>query len=244
MEDMEMTTMTTGAAVTVSQPQTERVIEAPSDDDTVTSKEVFSDPDLGVDTPRDEAEMLFKSAKEEGFEEALTHLAEGDFEKISGEELALDIVEPENEIERKELQEGEVEEMPEKEKEELLEKIEVLEGKVSHLIEQDETLQERLIKSDERSQMSQEMLIEMFKYLYEMAKKEEDEKKKLSIFEILLAFVAKFMITVVDPDAKVENGKKEEKTATSTKKPASFEDMMKFIKEKGAKGFGPTSQAA
>ena len=52
------------------------------------------------------------------------------------------------------------------------------------------------------------------------------------------------MITVVDPDAKVENGKKEEKTATSTKKPASFEDMMKFIKEKGAKGFGPTSQAA
>ena len=42
MEDMEMTTMTTGAAVTVSQPQTERVIEAPSDDDTVTSKEVFS----------------------------------------------------------------------------------------------------------------------------------------------------------------------------------------------------------
>ncbi len=242
---MEMTPMTNGAAVAVSQPQVERTTDDISTHDTVTSREVFSDPELGLETPRDEAEMLFKSAKEEGFKEALTHLAEGDFEEVAEQVTVEEPIEnaatPENENEpiKKDIQEGEVEEVPEKEREELLEKIETLEGKVSGLIEHNEELNERLVKAEERAQLSQEMLIEMFKYLYELAKKEEDEKKKLSLFEVLLSFIAKFMITVVDPDAKMENDKKAvPSTGTKQKKGTSMDEMIKFLKEKGMVGVG------
>ena len=238
MEDMEMTSMTTGTAVMVSQPQIERG-EVSSSNDTVSSEEVFSDPNLAVETPQDEAEMLFKSAKEEGFEEALTHLAEGDFEVDSAEEPVEDTGVSENELAKKDIQEGEVEEVPEKEREELLEKIETLEGKVSGLIERNEELNERLIKAEERAQLSQEMLIEMFKYLYELAKKEEDEKKKLSLFEVLLSFIAKFMITVVDPDAKIDEEKKGRMgTGTKQKKGNSMDEMIAFLQERGMVGVG------
>lgn len=239
MEDFEMTPMTTGTAVSISQTPVERTVDVPSSEDTITSSEVFSDPNLGVDTPKDEAEMLFKSAKEEGFEEALTHLAKGDFDKTTSEEQPdKDVLTDEAEIAEPVTENEITEEITEPEEAEILEKIEILEEKVSHLIEQNEHLQEKLVKSDESAQMSQEMLIAMFKYLYEIAKKEEDEKTKLSLFEALLAFVAKFMITVVDPDAKIENGKKEEKSDSSIKKPESFEEMMKFLKEKRTKSFG------
>ena len=111
MEDMEMTPMTNGAAVAVSQPQVERTTDDISTHDTVTSREVFSDPELGLETPRDEAEMLFKSAKEEGFKEALTHLAEGDFEEVAEQVTVEEPIEnaatPENENEpiKKDIQE-------------------------------------------------------------------------------------------------------------------------------------------
>ncbi len=236
---MEMTPMTNGAAVAVTQPQVEQPVEVGSTNDTVTSREVFSDPALEVDTPRDEAEMLFKSAKEEGFEEALTHLAEGDFEENPVEEAMVEAETSEKDLAKKDSKEGEVEEVPEKEREELLEKIETLEGKVSALIERNEELNERLIKAEERAQLSQEMLVEMFKYLYELAKKEEDEKKKLSLFEVLLSFIAKFMITVVDPDAKIEDDKKTTTATTSKqKKSNSMDEMIKFLKEKGMVSVG------
>jgi hypothetical protein len=239
MEDMEMTKMTNGAVITVSQPQVEQPAHVEPTNDTVTSRQVFSDPELGRDTPRDEAEMLFKSAKEEGFEEALTHLAEGDFNAVSDEKPAEWDETLKNGPVTKEVLEGDVEEVPEKEREELLGKIETLEEKVAGLVGRNEELQERLVKSEERAQLSQEMLFEMFKYLYELAKKEEDDKKKLSLFEVLLSLIAKFMITVVDPDAKIENEKKGTTVSgTKQKKSSSMDEMIKFLNEKGMVGVG------
>lgn len=238
MEDMEMTPMTTGTAVSVSQPQFEREADVSPQEEAITSKEVFEDPNLGVEEPTDEAEMLFKSAKDEGFEEALTHLAEGDFETGVIEEEPEEGLSDENTEgdDRKKIVESKSEDEIETEKEELLAKIDVLEEKVSHILERNEELQERLIKAEERADMSQEMLLEMFKYLYEMAKKEEDEKKKLSFLEALLAIVARFLITIADPDAKVDDGKKEETAAPRSKKTPTFEEMIKFLNKRAAEG--------
>lgn len=244
MEDFEMTTMTTGTSVAVAQRSQERAMDVPSSDTVVTSQEVFSDPNLGLETPRDEAEMLFKSAKEEGFEEALTHLAEGDFERDVQEELIDENVDEEMPEEFEFSGEDTSQEVLEEQRDVLLEKIDVLDVKVSHLIEQNAILQEKLKKSDERVQMTHEMFIEMFKYLYEMAKKEEDEKKKLGLFEMLIDIIAKFLVTVVEPDTKPQEEKKSKDETSLSKHTPSFEEMIKFLQEKNTKGFGNSPQAA
>ncbi len=181
------------------------------------------------------ADLLLESAKEEGFLEALVHLANGDFEDSQNysDETSSDVLELEFETDDLETIENE-EQVIDPQKEELLVRIDQLESQVADVLTKNEKLNLDLQKANERADLSQETLMAMFYALYELAKKEEDEKKKIGLFETLIELVSQFMLTVIDPEG--EFNKKEENDSNKTEKePVAIEKIMQFLKNKNSK---------
>ncbi len=167
-----------------------------------------------IDSNTNVSDLLLQSAKEEGFEEALTRLANDD---LGSENEA---VETKEEIIGEESDAQEV-------------KIKELETKISGLIQENENLQDKLLKAEDRVDMSQEIIMEMLRTFYEMAKKEEDEKKKISFLEILISLVGLFMQSIIDPES--EKKPIFEKPAEPVEKKPNLVDMMQYLKEQGVK---------
>lgn len=234
MEDVEMTPMTMGTAVQVNTPapgiesfgeeamvmQEGEIVDSASD-----TQEVEEAP------PVEEADMLLSSAKDEGFEEALTHLADGDFEKPEQEEELTEEGSVDAEVE--EAEPAEDMEMDELEKQELIEKINMLEEEVTNLEEKTKELTERLKTTEANLKLSLETLLAMAILMHELIKKERDQKKKLSLFEFLINLMGKLLVSIADPDAEQKDNKKEEPAPSQAVETPDIDELLKYLKEKG-----------
>lgn len=177
------------------------------------------------------AGLLLESAKKEGFFESLVHLAKGDFEDSQNDpEVSSDLIKIEPENDEEEVIEGE--EAADTEKAMLLTRIDELESQVADVLEENEKLRSDVKRAEDRAELSQEALLAMFAYLYELAKKEEDEKKKIGLFEALIDLVSKFMLTVIDPEGEFEKKEEQDEKKESEKEPVSIEKIMQFMKER------------
>lgn len=246
MEEMEMTPMAAGAAVQVNTPDASGIQSegrsAPTEHEDNVVEGVFEAPEVEEVAPVEEADMLLTSAKDEGFEEALTHLADGDFEKTKPEEESNEPAKKaENDV--AEIDKTDEPELNEIEKQELIEKINVLEEQVTNLEEKTKELTERLKISEANLKVSLETLLAMALLMHELIKKERDQKKKASLLEFLIAFMGKLLISIVDPEAEQKDKKKGPDMAPDENKVSDIDELLKYLKEKGFGGSVDTKAA-
>lgn len=185
-------------------------------------------PDNG---PQDEvqiSEKILLSAKEEGFEEALTHLANGDFETAGdsfGSVLETEANEPNVEVEDMGPtdfeQEEKIEESSANEKntsnekaapivdgevegdeknEVVVEKIRELESQVTGLEEKNKELFEKVQNLENNNTLALQALLEMTMVLREMLKEEDNSEKKVPLLQSLVNLMTSLMIAMFVPD--------------------------------------------
>jgi hypothetical protein len=253
MENIETpTNMTTGVAVPVnnnpsfgSEPEEGTIIEqVRQDENTVVPDEVQ---EIGEIAKENESvnisDLLLKTAKEEGFEQALVALANNELDEKMPEDAQPQADEDNSEFEKKndevvdEKEEKEVEPVEltvEEEREQLIARVNSLEEQVGELMEETKELSERLKSAEAMAQLSKEMMLQMLALLYEMIKKEEDEKDKVSLLETLIALIGKFMMTLVDPEG--EDKKEEKKVQPEPEKKGTVTPDMKKVMQLLKKG--------
>lgn len=212
------------------------------------------------ETNNDSADAILNSAKEEGFEEALIHLANGDFdgeieslktddnpdsEEVSlGEPEAEDVNNPKPE----KIQDTDTKTKPEnedaepsedEERQAVVEKIRFLEEKLDSLEEKNKELSARLMAVENRQALTMQTLLEMAMVLREMVKDEEDEEKKVSLLELLVDMMGNLMIAMFVPDDKEANKKvsqlaqKEQKQVKKGTKKRSLEEIVRTLRDRG-----------
>ena len=144
------------------------------------------------------ADKVLASAKEEGFEEALTHLADGDFKK---EKESLEI----NEIDL-ELPENDIIDEPviTLEMQFNAERLQILEEKVKDLTEQNKEFAYK-IKNLE-TQKAQELfsLAELIRIYEEWIESAPSVEEKVGFLEILMDILKEFAKGLMEPDGEVD----------------------------------------
>lgn len=171
-----------------------------------------------------DADRLLNYAKEEGFEEALTHLAEGDFDEVAAEEQVLseDIIDveviDEMAIEEMRLQES----MEAWEKMSVIQRIDIMKQKVTGLEEKNKELFTTLQEVSNKAELSYDSLIGIAAVLYMMLEQEEDEDKELDLLTLLVAalesmnqFIKYILIEegIIQPEKETNEPKNENRTA-------------------------------
>lgn len=254
MENLDVSTnMTTGVAMPVNNNPTQNSPEVKSTEiQELDAPEIIEIENIDKVLIEDESvstsELLLKAAKEEGFEKALTDFANDESEEKLPEEKTDD--DKDETVEGEEVEEEEVmevktpEELFEEERIQLVERVNTLEEKVGELMEETKQLSEKVKSAEETAQLSREMMLQMFALLYEMIKKEEDEKKKVSFLEILIDFIGKFMQTLVDPEKELN---KEEKPVSQEPKDSSntspdIEKIMQLLEKRTGENHASASE--
>lgn len=233
-----MTPMTTGTAVSVMNPE-------PSGEFEISNENIIEGEESAFDANEsqpaiEESDILLQSAKDEGFEEALVHLAEGDFEIQVKEEGDLELLEQEQEPEQEVTTEMEElppdEDLSDVEKQELVEKIARMDEQIDDLEEKTKFLSEKLKVSEANLKLSLETLLAMAQLMRELIKKEKSQKKKLSLLEFLLKFMGNFLLSIVDPEGQQkgadssQNGQGGEREDDDE---INFEELLKSLSKNG-----------
>lgn len=212
MEDMEMTPMISGNVVSLNTDVSGEAFESETIEQGEIVENIIETPEIEQQKPPiEEADMLLSSAKDEGFEEALTHLAEGDFTRDTSDNKTGDEekqnAEEEEAIEQPIENIDEEENMTDGEKAELVEKIHRMDEQITNLEEKTKMLTEKLKISEANLKLSLETLLAMAQLMKEMIKKEKSKKKKLSLLEFLLQLMGNFLLSIVDPEGEHVEGK-------------------------------------
>ena len=155
------------------------------------------------------ADNVLKSAKEEGFEGALQHLADGDFEDdeavSKGEEL--------DEVLDVEISESEEEPLVSSEMQYYVEKVQILEEKVDVLMEKNKELTEKMKKVENVQAQTIFTLVEIARIYEAMIKEETNVESKAGLLEILIQILTDFINELMDSvsvDEKNEQDRKKE----------------------------------
>lgn len=213
---MPVTQMTNNVSVPVGggsfdQENSTIALETSSVESAFSTEEVNDAPTLEIATSV--PDRLLESAREYGFEEALQKLADGEFEEAVLKDDEVD--------DSKDEVEGEVIEPTENENGESLkdeemvtvhEQIRQLEEKVEVLQEENKQLLERAKTAEDTNLANKEIMLALAKALYELAKKEENEEKKMTILEILFNMMTFFMQEIIT-DTDEQNKDKANKPA-------------------------------
>lgn len=154
------------------------------------------------------SDMLLESAKDEGFEKALQKMADGDFieEEIEDEnsevkenpEVKPDVADElaEDQLDSENPDGKEKTDSDKKEDAEIMtlhDRIAELESKFNDLSEENKQILERAKSAELQNEKLQEIVLLLAQAMYELAKQEEDEEKKVSILEILVKMMTVFM---------------------------------------------------
>lgn len=152
-------------------------------------------------------EGIMTTAKDDGVDTAFERLADGEFDQENDTVGSLSI--PETVDTETDQPEG-AKEKKDTEKEMLKERIDELEQQVTNLKEKNVNLFERVQAIEMQRDTSNEALLTLITALYEMAQKEEDERKKVTMFELLIDALSAFMRAMVMPE---EMGKQNKTTS-------------------------------
>ena len=176
------------------------------------------------------ANKLLNSAKDDGFEEALIKLANGELE-VGNENNEPEVLDSDDSPE-----EFKPEEMLPEEMKPFHEQIVLLEEKVADLEEKNKELLERAKNSEKTNQVNQEIMLALAMALHELAKREEDEEKKISMLELIVNMLTYFMRETMTDYSEVEEKKSEGHTHqkfSSRNKIDGVGRIMQLINEKG-----------
>lgn len=199
--------------------------------DSVIARSETTRQSIEIETVEDtSADRILHSAKDEGFDEALIHLADGDFdeESLTQEEI------PDPEVSGENNTELTPEEM---EKQALMSRVQELEEQVEDLKQKNQELFNEVSKIKENAEVSNQALLMLALALYELAKKEENEEKKISLMELIISMMTLFMKEMFVPEdesGKVSNISKiqEHQTQKKNTKTPTFEQLMTILKTK------------
>lgn len=179
------------------------------------------------------ADDILNSAKEQGFEDALTRLANGDFEN-QGKGMEDEKKDTnEDDIQKLEPEEVDVEEELLKEASPLEEQIKELQKKALEFEDNNKELKDRVQALEKSNEMEMQAILQLAQVIYELIKREEDEKKKASMLEIVINIIAELMKAMFipeDPEAKKQKTDMQPvKSENQSKNPVRFEDVVNTL---------------
>ncbi len=198
------------------------------------------------------ADKLLASAKDEGFEDALTHLAEGDFDPVedttqeherdvehSGKEPQFTI--PETKAEARDDDTSEINVLTPEEEERMgvISHMKELESQVINLDEKNKELSSRLKDSEVVTTMAMQTLMEMTHALRELIDEEENEEEKISLLEIMVMVMGKMLETFYKPQGSEISGQQETvqqvERPQKSKRNENVTRIMQYLQEKADK---------
>lgn len=201
------------------------------------------------------SDQILASAKGEGFEEALIHLAEGDFDPVEDSR-----VEEGNEIEElsslgtgNEVDESKKALLPESknpediasetnqeiEQDASVGRIRDLETQVISLEEKNKNLLEKIQGLETNNTLAMQTLLEMTMVLHEMAKDEEDDEKKATMLEVLVDMMGSLMKAMFVPEdnksveSVAQSGINHQETVKKGNKKRSIDEIVKKLRKEG-----------
>ena len=266
METTEMTVNTTTPVM--SQVQTSHgegySISTENSVESISETPVFESDAPKTTIEEESAHSLLASAKDEGFENALIHLSEGDFDIKEGEEEILDEAEPisadkDPRFAEKKAEDGEIiedgetqikEPTPEEAaRMEMMGRMKDLELQVTNLDERNKELASRLKDADILNNMAMQTLMEMTHALSKLVEEEKDENDKVSLLEILVMVMGEMLQVLYKPQ-ETEIGGDQEKVVQYVDQPSkkggnseSAGKIVQYLKEKGSKIAGQNGNA-
>ncbi|MDO8269533.1 MAG: hypothetical protein Q7T54_02580 [Candidatus Levybacteria bacterium] len=202
------------------------------------------------------SDQILFSAKNEGFEETLIHLAEGDFDPIDKKEVG-DTVEREVELttsgpekrtaessESAQLEfdpEDKTDEVPKDNEQDVVgSRVKDLETQVINLEEKNKNLLEKIQSLESSNTLAMQTLLEMTMVLHEMAKDEEDEEKKATMLEVLVDMMASLMKAMFVPEDNkrvegvAQSGINHQEVVRKGSKKRSIDEIVKKLRKEGA----------
>lgn len=194
--------------------------QAPEDGVRAVKSELIESEDGTVSFP----DRILESAKEEGFEEALTHLADGDFDETDED---AEPVMTEEDSEPAEIEDKKIDE--DEKIVEYSEQITILEGKVEDLENKNKDLFERLSNVEDRQNLSAQAMLETILLLKALAEEEEDDKKKADILSTVLQFMENLIIMMFVPESEESLKNKNSKDSKSSHNSPLKDNVINFL---------------
>ena len=226
---METKTLTQGITMQVL-PQENNVVDSMSMEREET--EIFNLPTVEneqtennqTESPKSIADQVLQSAKDEGFEEALTHLANGDFEEKRTENEFQELVTNEATI----VQEPLIPTESEFEMEFYKEKVRTLEAEKKVQLEVNKDLLQRVKKMEHEQAVTIFTLAEIIRMYEEMIEEAPNHKEKAGLLETLIQALVDLFATLTNSNGE-EKEDEVEKQDVEKKEPISFEQFRKMI---------------
>lgn len=207
------------------------------------------------------SDKILDSAKNEGFEEALTRLANGDFDQENDIENEGEKDEPENQSDQEEekslegleidfkngkdakqeveFSKGEEEPLElDDERDEMVARIKDLDSQIVDLEEKNKELFEKVKHLETNNTLAMQTLLEMTMVLHELLKEEEDDEKKMTAMEALIKMMGELMRAMFVPDNDdgidrvAKMGEGQKETVKNDKK-RDVRDVIRKLQEKG-----------
>lgn len=197
---------------------------------------ILSDSEGSDDTFHDEhlsdADRILLSAKEDGFEETLSALANGEFDEV--EEGGLDFISTEEQLAdgvqiEEENKTAEVSEAPEDDSEQPQN---VEDATKIELLSQELKVAQEKIEGLEKNSISREVLMELFLIIAEMSKSETEEEK-ISLLELLVMAMTRILTEMVTETNSKSQPPVQERKVERNRKPINFEEARKRLEKRG-----------
>lgn len=189
--------------------------------------------------PLEMSELLFDSAKEEGFEESLMHLANGDFD--SKEEGLFESEKIEESIGENEFEDNAMQH----ETLSLSDKIGMQERKIDEILERSHMLSDKLNSLEEANRLRSEAMLEFAALVLLMKESGEDSEEETGMVETLVSLLERIIIAFFvpeDPGAdKAQKSDHESKPKKNTGK--LIEDLRSVLSRKNMDGTLPQDVA-
>ncbi len=181
------------------------------------------------------ADEILKSAKEDGFEDALQKLADGEFEKDLKES---EVVKAEENLLEELIVDEEIfiQEPITPENGYMVERIHELEARVANLELKNKELSERLRNSENLNIMTIFSLAEIARILAEMIKEEEKGEEKVSLLEILVEVLQEIFHAIIDPNGEMQDNEKEEHSSNEEEENNPRRTLLEIVEKLQAEG--------
>lgn len=184
-----------------------------------------------ISNPESDVDALLNVVREEGFESAFEYLAEDEGSDSDNSSEKQDEIDDQTQ----EVENAEFQDTNDDEKKGVFERIKELEEKVTNLEDKNKEISDRLKGAEDNLRLSLETMQQMVLVLKALVEEEEDERKKMSLLEILVTLMGNLMTELAYPEDESSQEKPQPAVINrkgSNRKESPYEELLKRLSNK------------